>query len=122
MSFLSILKKVGKVALGVSQNPIVDTALHAFVPGYARVDPLLEALQSNIITVEQNATLENGQLKSQAVSNEFNAYVHTFQESLALVGKKLTYDESLLQATIDAQVLVYNNFKKLKDSFKVVDL
>jgi len=119
--FLGILKKIGTVALGISQNPLVDTALHAFIPGYSRIDPLLEALQNNIITVEQNTTTENGQLKAQAVKNEFYAYLNTFQEALAASGKKLIHDDALLQAAIDAQVLAYNNMAKLKASFKIVD-
>lgn len=120
-SFISILKKIGSVTLAIVGNPIVNAGLNAFVPGYARLDGLFQSLTHSIIVAEENNPVGNGQLKAEEVKANFNASLATIQEVLALQNKVMSYDEALLQASIDAQVLAYNNMAKLKASFKIVD-
>jgi hypothetical protein len=121
MSFLSILKKIGTVALGVEHAaaPFISVAY----PGFQALDSLFQRLASTVVTVEQNNPVDGaGALKAEAVKNDFAAGLQTTQDVLALTKKKLTYDDALLQQAIDAQVLAYNTMAKLKGSFKVVDL
>lgn len=122
-SFVSILKKVGSVILGIEHiaAPIAEIALPAFAGQIAEVDSLFTRLQSSISTVEANSPVgTNGQLKSDAVTADFNSALSLAQSVLGFTGKQITYDAAALQAAINAQVAAYNAMATLKGSFKVV--
>ncbi len=125
MSFLSILRKIGTVTLGIEHaaGPIIGALYPPLAQPLAQLDGLFQRLQSTVMTVEQNNPVDgSGALKAAAVKADFAAGLQTTQDVLALTHKKLTYDEALLQQAIDAQVLAYNTMAKVKASFKVVDL
>jgi len=121
MSFISILKRIGSVAIGIEHAaaPFINIAY----PGFDKLDAMFQRLQSTVLTIEANNPIDGqGQVKAAAVKADFAAGLQTTQDVLALTKKKLTYDDALLQQAIDAQVLAYNTMAKLKASFKVVDI
>jgi len=121
MSFLSILKKVGSVALGVEH--IIGPTVSTFFPAFAPIDTIFQRIQTSIVSVEQaNPVDGQGKLKSDVIKNDFASGLELTQSMLALDHKKLTYDVNVLQQVIDAQVLAYNKMAELKATFKVEPL
>lgn len=121
MSFLSVLKKIGTVALGIEKiaAPIITTVY----PPFGLIDTMFQHLIGGIVTVEQNHPGDGqGGVKSDAVKADFIAGLQVTQDALAMTKKKLVYDDALLQQAIDNQVAALNSMAKLKASFKVVDL
>lgn len=122
MSFLSILKTIGKDFLAVEKvaAPIASVAFPQFAGAINLVDNFVQKVQGTIVTIEANNPVDGqGQLKSASVINDFVSGLELTQSMLALDHKKLTFDQTKLQAAIDAQVAAYNNFAALKASFKV---
>ena len=123
MSFVSILKKIGSIAISVEHvvAPIAETLLPAFGTTIAAIDGIFQRLQATIATVEvSNPAAGQGVVKAQAVVADFEAGLSFTQDILALEGKKLVWDDTQLQAAISAQVAAYNAMAALKASFKVV--
>lgn len=123
MSFINILKKVGTILVGVEHiaAPIASAAFPTLAGPIGLVDNIFQKLQNTIITVEaNNPVFGQGQLKLDAVVNDFGAGLDLTQQVLALKGEKLIYDAKLLQDVITAQVQAYNNMAALKASFKIV--
>ena len=123
MSFISILQKVGGILLGVEHvaAPIAEVVFPQFAGAVAEVDSLTARLQSAITTVEANAPVGTaGQLKSDAVTNDFNAAIGLVQSIMGFSGKAVSYDAAALQTAINAQVAAYNAMAALKTSIKVV--
>ncbi len=123
MSFLSIFKNIGKGLLAVEKvaAPIAEGLLPAYAPLIMSIDHLFGTTQAAIVTAEQNNPLQNGQLKLDAVTNDFNAALSELQSILAVTGKQLTYDGNGLTTAINAQVAAYNAFAALKSTFKIAD-
>ena len=125
MSFISILTKVGQVALGIERAaaPMIETFLPASTPIIAAVDGIVGRIQGSITTVEANNPMDGqGQIKSAAVVTDFQDGIAIAQEVLAMEGKSLTYDSAALTTAITAQVAAYNAFATLKASIKIVAL
>ena len=123
MNFLGIIKKIGTILVGVEHvaAPVISAAFPALAGPISLIDPIFQKLQNTIITVENNNPLSGqGQLKQDAVINDFTSGLDLTQQVLALQGKKLEYDENLLKDAITNQVAAYNAMAKLKASFKVV--
>jgi len=122
MSFISILKKVGSVALGV-EKVVSATGLGSAIPGFALIDSVLQRIPNAIIRGEiGNPADGQGGIKSEVVTADFNEGLDFTQQILALKGEKLSYDAALLQESINSQVAALNAMAKLKASFKVVPL
>ena len=125
MSFISILKTIGKTILGVEHlaAPIAEVAFPQFAGAIAEVDSLTSRLQSAIVTVEANSPVGTaGTLKSDVVTQDFNAAIGLAQSIAGFAGKQISYDASALQTAINSQVAAYNALAALKASFKVVDV
>ena len=125
MSFISILKKIGSVALGIEHvaAPIAEAVLPAYAGIIAGLDGLVLKTQASILTTEANNPSDGqGGLKAPAVQADVKSYIETLRAGLALAGKGLEYDDADLQDAINAQVAAYNAFGKLKASFKTPDL
>jgi len=124
MSFISVLKKIGQVAIGIEHvaAPVVSSLIPGAAPIIGALDNLFTRVQTTIQTVELTSPVGGGQLKAAVVVTDFEAGLETTQAVLALTGKHLEYDAALLQDAINNQVAAYNSFAKLKGSFKVVDL
>jgi hypothetical protein len=125
VSFISILKQVGTVALGVEH--LAAPIIAATVPGagvvVSRLDNIFSRLQSTIQTVElTNPISAAGPAKAAAVATDFKASLALTQEVLALQGKSLTWDDTTLNEAISAQVAAFNAFAKVKASLQMVDL
>lgn len=123
MSFVNILKKVGTILVGVEHvaAPVAAVVFPQFAGPIGLLDSFVTKIQGTIVTVENNNPLDGqGQVKQDAVINDFNAGLDLFQQTLALRGETLTYDQALLKDFIDNQVAAYNAAAKLKASFKVV--
>lgn len=129
MSFLSILKKVGSVALGIEHlaAPIVS----ALVPGsagvFAVVDSITARVQNSITTQEfLSPTTGSGPQRAAAVVQDFENLLNLSDDVIAPIlaarGEVLSYDHAALQTAIDAQVAAYNAFAALKASIKIVPL
>ena len=124
-SFITILKKVGSVLLGVEHlaAPIAEIAFPQFAGAIAEVDSLTGRLQNAITTVEANSPVgTDGSLKSAAVIADFNAAIGLAQSVAGFAGKQISYDAGALQAAINAQVNAYNAAAALKASFHMVDI
>lgn len=121
MSFISIIKKIGTVGLGIEH--LASPILAATVPGFAAIDAIVQRVQAAILTIEATSPMDGqGKIKSDATVADFNAALDIAQQVAAARGKRLEYDAAALQAAINAQVEAYNNFAKLKASFHEVDL
>jgi hypothetical protein len=124
-SFLSILKKIGTIALDVEHvaAPIAETVFPQFAGPIQMVDTWIGRTQVAIQTVEaQNPADGQGASKATAVEQDFQAGLALTQEILAAQGKTLTYDSAAFQKAVAAQVLAYNSFAEVKASMKIVDL
>ena len=123
MSFIGILKKVGTILVGVEHiaAPIVGAAFPGLAGPIALLDGVFQKLQNTIITVESNNPISGqGQIKQDAVINDFAAGLDLTQQILGLKGERLDYDHAALEESIKSQVAAYNAMAKLKVSFKVV--
>ena len=121
MSFLSILKTIGKTALGIEE--IAAPILKTLIPAAAPILDIFSRLQVAITTAETNNPLDGqGVMKATAVVADFESGLGVTQEILSLEGKHLTWDDSALQAAISAQVAAYNAFAALKASFNIEDV
>lgn len=125
MSFLSILKKVGSVALGIEHvaAPILGVVIPGAAPVIAEIDNIFKTIQTGVMTAEANHPTDGlGKLKSDAVIADFQSGIALAQEFMAMEGKTIAYDAAALQDAISSQVQAYNAMAALKASFKVVPL
>lgn len=125
MSFISILKTIGSVFLGIEHvaAPIAEALIPAAAPVIAEIDSIFSRLQSAITTVEAQSPVGTaGAVKSDVVTQDFNASLGVAQSVLAMAGKQLSYDTAALQTAINAQVAAYNAMAAVKASFKVIDV
>jgi len=125
VSFLSILKNVGTVALGIEH--IAAPIISATVPGagiiLSRVDSIVSLVQSGIQRQEiTNPATASGPDKALAVANDFEAGLAITNEVMATQGKTMVYDKVALKTAIDAQVAAYNAMAAVKASMRMVDL
>lgn len=124
MSFFDVLKRIGSTFVKVESiaEPIIKTLLPASAPIFNLLDPLFSKDVTNVLTVEaNNPTDGQGQLKGDAVVEDFEAGLSTTQSVLAINKQKLTYDAEL-QAAIKSFADWYNHLAKCKQSFKIVPL
>ena len=125
MSFLSVLKKIGSVALGIEHVavPIVEGADPALIPVLSRIDTWINRTQSAIASAESTYTAaKSGGLKSAAVQQDFINGIDTAQQALAVIGKKMQYDPAQYQKVIDAFTAAYNQAAAFKAGWKIIDL
>lgn len=125
MSFISILKKIGSVALGVEHiaAPIVSALYPPAAPWLSKLDDLTQHLQASVIATEVNNPADGqGGIKSAAVIADIDSYFGTMNAGLALAGKTVTDDPALRQAAINATVAAFNADAAWKASFKIGDL
>lgn len=120
-NFLSVLKKIGIVSLGIEKvaAPIVSSLFPVSIPIFAAIDSFVPKTQAAIISAEGTAGA-TGAEKSAAVVTDFESGLELVQSVLALEGNKLTYDTAALQAAINSQVTAFNSFAAVKTSFKIV--
>ena len=115
-TFLSIFKNVAGW-LAKTGVPLAGAVTAIVAPQFS---PLVNALQSLIVTAEANNPGDGqGKIKLDAVKLDFQASLALTQQALAAAGKKLTFDEAKLEAAVSAQVQAYNAIRDLHDSFKV---
>lgn len=116
MSFLSILKTVGKDLLVADQMaaPIVSMVAPA-------IGAPMNAIAGMVIKAEQvHQGEKQGTVKRQMVMDEFTALLPMFQSALKeQAGIELTIDAQALGALIDATVAQFNAAKALHDTFKI---
>jgi len=126
MSFLSVLKKIGQVSLQVA--PTVATIAGGTAAG-AAVAGLINKTTDFAFKAEElhQDIKDGGGVKRESVINQIKADLELTRSILALDGKDLVYDETLLGVAVDAQVLVINDQAKavqamiaFKDSIKPV--
>ncbi len=125
MSFFGVLKKIGKVSLGVEQvaAPIASIMFPASAPVFKMIDSWATKVHDTVVTVEANMPMDGaGKLKSDAVIADFEAGLDLTNSFLASKGKMLDYDHAELQNAINSFVAGYNSLAKVKQSFKEVDL
>lgn len=125
MSFISILKKVGSVAIGIEHvaAPMLEAAVPGLAPVVATMDGVFQHLQNSIVSAEANNPVDaQGALKSAAVVADFQALVDTAQSMAQLKGEQLTYDPAALQKAINDNVTAFNSDAALKASFKLVPI
>lgn len=124
-NFLSILKTIGKDALAVEHIavPVAEVLFPPAAPILSKLDNLAQGLQASIIKIEQAGPVyADSTVKAGAAVTDFEAGLAVTQSVLAMEGKKVTYDEPLLQAAIAAQVDAYNKFALLKASIKITSI
>ena len=125
MSFGGIFKAIGKglkVALNVEHE---FAPFLAGIPGLGiltTVDSFVTHTQAAIVAAEAIHPGDGqGAVKSTAVIDTFNAGMEIAQDIAKTHGKVLAWDTTALQAAINAQVEAYNQFAKVKASFREVD-
>lgn len=125
MSFLSVIKKIGSVALGIEHVavPIFAAADPALAPILTKLDGWLNRTQTAIQSAEATYTqAKAGGLKSAAVVQDFENGLQTAQDALAVTGKTIQYDAAEYQKVIDSFVAAYNAAAAFKTTWKIVDL
>ncbi len=125
MSFISVLKKIGGVALGIEHfaEPFIKVA----VPGSAGVfdilDPIFAQIPVSIAKNELgNPVDKQGALKEPQTVADFEAGLAGTQAILAATGKHLSWDDAKLKANIAQWVAAYNGAAELRASFHLVDI
>jgi hypothetical protein len=125
MSFLSVLKKIGTVALGIEHVavPIVALADPALAPFLTKLDGWLSRTQTAVQQAEVTFTdAKAGGLKQDAVIQDFENGLQTAQDALAVMGKTIQYDKAQYEKVIADFVTAYSDAAAFKASWKVVDL
>ena len=125
MSFLSVLKKIGSVALGIEHIavPIISAADPAVAPFLAKLDGWLSRTQTAVQSAELTFTdAKAGGLKQAAVIQDFENGLQTAQDALAVMGKTIQYDKAQYEKVIADFVTAYSDAAAFKASWKVVDL
>ena len=125
MSFLSVLKKIGTVALGIEHvaAPIISVADPALAPFITKLDGWLSRTQTAIQSAEVTITdAKAGGLKQAAVIQDFQDGIQTAQDALAVTGKTIQYDTVEYQKVIADFVTAYNDAAAFKATWKIVDL
>ncbi len=129
MNFLSILKKVGGVALTVEHiaQPIVTTFVPGAAPAFAIVNKL-EALVphtlESVITQEELNPDGPGAPKLAAVQSNFELtlFDNLLAPVLAARGETVSWDHVALAEGISAFVTALNAMAKVKASIQIVKL
>jgi hypothetical protein len=125
MSFLSVLKKIGTVALGIEHIavPIISAADPAVGPLLAKLDGWLSRTQTAVQSAELTFTdAKAGGLKQAAVIQDFENGLQTAQDALAVMGKTIQYDKTQYEKVIADFVTAYSDAAAFKASWKVVDI
>jgi hypothetical protein len=125
MSFLSVLKKIGSVALGIEHvaAPIVALADPALAPFITKLDGWLSRTQTAVQQAEVTFTdAKAGGLKQAAVIQDFENGLVMAQDALAVTGKTIQYDAALYQKVIQDFVTAYNDAAAFKATWKIADL
>ncbi len=107
MSFLSVLKKIGKVTLQLA--PVAATAVGGATAG-AAVANLINHTNNAIFSAEElHADIKDGgPLKRESVINQIKADLELTKSVLEMGGQTLAYDEALLGKAVDSQVSAVN--------------
>src|ERR1700729_3197853 len=103
MSFLSVLKKIGTVALGIEHVavPIISSVDPALAPILTKLDGWITRTQTAVQSAEVTYTeAKAGGLKSNAVLQDFENGIQTAQDALAVAGKTIQYDAAQYQKVI----------------------
>lgn len=125
MSFLSVLKKIGTVALGIEKVavPVLSVADPALAPFLTRLDGWLSRTQTAVQQAEVTITdAKSGGLKQAAVIQDFENSLQTAQDALAVTGKTIQYDAALYQKVIADFVTAYNDAALFKATWKIAEL
>ncbi len=125
MSFLSVLKKIGSVALGIEHVavPIISVADPAVAPFLAKLDGWLSRTQTAVQSAELTFTdAKAGGLKQDAVIKDFEDGLTTAQDALAVMNKTIQYDKAAYEKVIADFVTAYTDAAAFKASWKIVDL
>jgi hypothetical protein len=125
VSFLSVLKKIGTVALGIEHVavPIVALADPALAPFLTKLDGWLSRTQTAVQQAEVTFTdAKAGGLKQDAVIKDFENGLAMAQDALAVTGKTIQYDSAMYQKVIADFVTAYSDAAAFKASWKIVDL
>jgi|SRR6185369_4441883 len=125
MSFLSVLKKIGQVAIGIEHvaAPIISVADPALAPFITKLDGWLSRTQIAIQSAEVTITdAKAGGLKQAAVIQDFENGLQTAQDALAVTGKTIQYDKAQYEKVIADFVAAYNDAAAFKATWKIVDL
>lgn len=124
-SVLSILKRVGTVALGVEHvlAPIAEVLVPTLAPEIAFVDAWVQKIQGKVQALEVQAPASGqGPSKLAATVADFREGIQFTQDILAMDGKALAWDQSVLEKAISDYVAALNGFAAVKSSFKIVPL
>jgi hypothetical protein len=108
MSFLSVLKKIGQVSLNVA--PVAATLVGGPAAGAAVAGLINKTTDAAFKAEELHQDIKDGGgVKRESVINQVKADLELTRAILALDGKDISYDESLLGQAVDAQVAAINS-------------
>ncbi len=125
MSFLSVLKKIGSVALGVEHVaiPLLEAADPALAPALVIADGWFTRTFKAVASAETLITAaKSGGLKQAAVVQDFELGFQATQDALAVASKTMQYDINQYKAVSDAFTAAYNAAAAFKATWKIVDL
>lgn len=125
MSFLSVVKRIGSVALGIERVviPVLATADPMLAPVLSQIDGWVTRTFTAVASAENTVTAAKaGGLKSAAVQQDFVNGLETAQAALAVAGKTIQYDPALYQKVINDFAAAYNDAAAFKAGWKIIDL
>lgn len=125
-NFKSILSGIGKVlttVLGVER--VAEPLLH-LIPGVGQAVTVFDNFTSKILngigSLEVDQLDGQGNIKAQAIVDDFEAGLSIAKQLAALRGETVTYDEPELRAAISDIVSGLNRLAKVKGSIKSVPI
>lgn len=123
MSFLGVLKGIGKVVLGIASSPIVESGISIFNPAlgavYNRIVGAMIHIEALHAAEDKTGT---GAEKLAFVLQDFEQGLTIAKDLLATQHKQLVYDSATQATAISAQAAAFNAFVAFKASIQIVDL
>ena len=125
MSFITVLGKLGRIAVGLEPiaAKIGEVAFPQFGPEIGLFDNWLQHTLGSMAKAEVASPNGGGPAKAAQTVDAFGTSdaIATIQELLATQKKLLTYDGAALQKAITDQTTAFNSWAQFKNTFKIVD-
>lgn len=123
MSFISVLGKIGRFALGLEPiaAKIATIEFPMFTPEINLFDGWLARTLGTMAKAEVASPNGGGATKSAQTVSGFDDAMAVIQEVLAAQKKLMTYDGGALQKAIADQTVAFNSWAAFKATFKIVD-
>lgn len=122
MTFLSIIKGIGKGFLGIEKiaAPVAELVLPQFAGGIRMLDNLVQHGLGAMLSAETASPSGGGALKSAAVTQSMDAALELTKDLLASEGKDVNHDAAKLQNALNLQTQAFAAWADWRSSVKIV--